>query len=54
MRIWGGLLPFVGFREEEIDDHMRKFFDIPAELTHVDTFQIEWLGYGIVLCMKPR
>jgi hypothetical protein len=54
MRVWGGLLPFIGFREELIDEQMRTFFDIPMEYTHINTFQLEWLGYGIVICTKPR
>lgn len=52
MRIWGGLLPFIGFREEEVDADMRKFFDLDPSITHMQTFQLEWFGMGLVFVLK--
>ena len=48
MRIFGGILPFIGFRDEPVDDELRAFFDLPAEQKTISTFQVEWLNRGIV------
>jgi hypothetical protein len=53
MKIFGGILPFVGFREEEVDDQMRRFFDFPEEITRINTFQIEWFWHAVVICIGP-
>jgi hypothetical protein len=52
MKLWGGYLPFIGFREEPVDEHTRQFFNFPDEVTHMNTFQVEWFGCGVILCLR--
>ena len=53
MKIFGGVLPFIGYRVEEVDDQMRRFFDFDEEVTHINTFQLEWFWHGIIVCLSP-
>lgn len=53
MKIFGGILPFVGWRTEEVDADLRRFFDYGQDVTHVNTFQLEWFGYGLIFCLGP-
>ena len=56
MRLWGGWLPFIGFKEHYFEDSTEgvEFLDNvePPEGYYVDyhkitCFEIGWFGYGI-------
>lgn len=57
MKIFGGVLPFIGFRDHwmPVDDARRYFHGVTLPLSHdmrhvfVDAFECEWLGVGIIL-----
>ena len=53
MKIFGGVLPFIGYRVEEVDDQMRRFFDFDDDVSHINTFQLEWFWRSIVICLSP-
>lgn len=54
MRLFGGILPFIGFRDEPVDDDMRSFFDLPEDQQTISTFQVEWFNCGFSLvCGRP-
>lgn len=46
MRLFGTILPFIGFREYVLDDELRQFLDLPPEIESINAFQIEWFGLG--------
>jgi hypothetical protein len=50
LKIFGGWLPFIGFREEPIvSEDMRRFFDLPPGTKTMNSFQIEWLHNGLII-----
>ncbi len=53
MRIFGGLLPFVGFREEKVDEELRAFLGLPPDVKKLNTFQLAWLGTSICFPIYP-
>lgn len=53
MRLFGGVLPFIGFREEALDDDLRSFFGLPESTMTINTFQIGWFGVAVAIPIKP-
>jgi hypothetical protein len=54
MRIWGGILPFIGFKKFYVDERGFPLLNeeanpIPVSPWWSDVFTIEWLGRGILL-----
>lgn len=54
MRIFGTILPFIGFRDEEVTADMREVLEIPPHVKTLETFQIEWLGTAIVVACEKK
>lgn len=55
MRIFGGILPYIGFRTIEVDEDLRRELDLPAEMKTANQFCVEWLNLGIgVISIPPR
>lgn len=52
-QLFGYYLPFLGFREEEIDDELRRRMGLPAHITHINTFQFAWFGYAVCIALGP-
>lgn len=53
MRLFGGWLPFIGFREEELDDELRRFLHLDSTHKTVNTFQIGWFGVSLCIPIAP-
>ena len=53
MKIFGGILPFIGFREEPVDDDLRAFLHLPDDCETINTFQLEWLWTSICFPLPP-
>lgn len=54
MRLFGGILPFIGFREEPVDPDLRAFFDLPEDQETITTFQVEWFNCGLSIATRQR
>jgi len=54
MRLLGTVIPFIGFKRVEVDAYIRRMLDLGPEHTTINTFQLAWLGYAIVLPIDPR
>ena len=48
------MVPFVGFREVEIDDELRRFLRIPSHIEKLNSFQLEWFGCALVIPLRPK
>lgn len=53
MRLFGGWLPFIGFREEPVDDELREYLGLPHGTQTLNTFQVAWLGVAVCVPLKP-
>ena len=61
MKIFGGILPFIGFREEWLPfseapykrSHVESKIKDGELHFHVDALEIEWLGCGAIILMRP-
>jgi hypothetical protein len=51
MKIFGGILPFIGFRTISAEEAAELEL-LPAG-RRWSTFQVEWFGFGIVIAGKP-
>lgn len=54
MRLIGTVIPFIGFREEKVDDQLRRFMGLDSDTKTLNTFQLEWLGCSVVIPLRPR
>jgi hypothetical protein len=54
MKLFGTLIPFIGFREIEVDPELRRFLRLPADTETVNTFQFEWLGCALIIPLKAQ
>lgn len=52
-RLIGTIIPFIGFREIDIDDGLRNFLDVAPDRKTINSFQLEWLGLCVILPIKP-
>jgi hypothetical protein len=58
---WGGVVPFVGFRRiqmpameaVELGIDWAPLVTQDADYVWVETFELEWLGFGVMLFAKP-
>lgn len=49
MRIFGGILPFIGWRTTYVDRHGEPCDCINELHWKADSFEVEWLGHGMIL-----
>ena len=56
MRVWGGLLPFIGFRSitKTEDPELWRFAQLPDDMTEVTAFEMEWFGYGLTFIKRKE
>jgi hypothetical protein len=59
VKIFGGLIPFIGFRTEWVARELAVEWGIaraPYKLSNdsvlVDKLEIEWLGAGMTICVR--
>lgn len=52
-RIIGTIIPFIGFREIEADEGLRRFLDLAPGIEVINTFQLEWLGMCVIIPIRP-
>ena len=48
MRLFGDILPYIGFRNEETTPQLRAFYSLYPHIREIETFQIGWFGCYIV------
>lgn len=62
MKIWGGWLPYIGWRDEWVDRFQaRELFGYPIEARYkmetdevlIRSLDVEWLECGIMLAARP-
>lgn len=57
MRLFGGWLPFIGFRDllrEANRETMRAFgFEQLPEVVGVRVFELEWFHHGLTILIEP-
>lgn len=54
MKLFGGWLPFIGFREEPLDDGLRAYLELPEDMKTINTFQVGWLGVSLCIPLYPK
>lgn len=59
MKLIGGILPFLGFRDQWVDRHTaadlgitQADYDMEKDAVHCDVFEIEWLCCGVILATR--
>jgi hypothetical protein len=59
VRIFGGVIPFIGFRTEWVARSLAVEWGVeeaPYRMTDdfvlVDKFDVEWLGAGMTICVR--
>lgn len=53
MRIFGNILPFIGFRRVREEDRVELGLDpIPGKDSYWQSFEIEWLNVGVLLYVR--
>lgn len=52
MRIFGDILPFLGFRRLNAEQSMEIGLDEPSKGFEWETFEVEWFGIGLVIFGK--
>lgn len=58
MRLFGGILPFIGFRVVEVSIEDARDLGIQrsrmTDMDHVliESLEVEWLGYGFMVAAK--
>lgn len=51
MKIFGTILPFIGFKSVPVDEDLRELLDLKPGVTEIETFSIGWLGWSLnILC----
>lgn len=59
MKIFGGILPFIGFRRREmawgeaVDLGVDELMVTRDGRVAIEVFEIEWLGAGVTLAARP-
>lgn len=53
MKLWGGYLPFIGFRDHPVDEDMRYIFRLKPGVEKVTCFEAAWFGYGVSFALIP-
>lgn len=54
MRLIGTVIPFIGFREIEVDADLRQFLHVPSHIKKLNSFQLEWLGCAVIYPLMPK
>lgn len=54
MNLIGTWIPFIGFKRVEVDDYIRRMLELGPEHETINTFQLAWLGYALILPLDPR
>jgi hypothetical protein len=55
MKLFGGILPFIGYRDEPLrNDQEAAFFELPPGTRVMETFQVEWLWFGLMIPLGPK
>lgn len=49
MRLFGDVLPFIGFRKITVDSEGTPCGCIVEEHWDADAFEVEWFGHGMIL-----
>lgn len=52
MKLFGGLLPFIGFREEPVSPAFARYLDLPAGTRYINTFQVAWFGWALCVALN--
>lgn len=54
MRIFGGILPWIGYRTVAITWEDAEILGLPADTRSIESLEVEWLGFGMILAAKPN
>lgn len=54
MRLFGDILPFIGFRNHPVDARLRKLLQLPAHVKELTFFEVEWFGRGWGVSLRPK
>lgn len=54
MKLFGGYLPFIGFREHPVDSETRRAHRIPKEIKTLTFFELEWFHNGVGIALLPK
>lgn len=49
MRLFGDILPFIGFKAERTTPASREFYGLFPHVREIETFQVGWLGIYFVM-----
>lgn len=48
MRLFGDILPYIGFKTEATTPSLRAFYNLYPYVKEIETFQVGWLGCYVV------